>query len=446
MVAQSLFLGLGSNLGDRADNLRRAVRALEADGRIAVQQISPVYETAPWGKTDQPPFLNLCLEARSDLPPQSLLQEIKALERELGREPGERWGPRLIDIDILAYGDEVVQEESLTVPHPALADRPFVLAPLADIAPDWTHPVHGEKVSDMLARHDLAGVRRLPLPLLWGRRTYAMGILNVTPDSFSGDGLLAGEDTVAAAVRQAEAFVRDGADIIDIGGESTRPGSEPVTIEEELARLLPVLRAVRAQVRVPISVDTYRADVAAAALAEGADWVNDIWGLRMDKRMAGVVAEAGCPVVIMHNRSRPKSIEQEDRLGGRYLGAHYDDLLTDIGRELEEQVAWALAEGVRPKNIIIDPGIGFGKSISQHLQLIDQLDAFKALGYPILIGPSRKSFIGYTLNLPPEERLEGTAAVVAIGIDRGADIIRVHDVRAMVRVARMTDRIVRRGV
>lgn len=445
MVAQSLFLGLGSNLGDRADNLRRAVRALEAHGRIAVQQISPVYETAPWGKTDQPPFLNLCLEARSDLPPLSLLQEIKALERELGREPGERWGPRLIDIDILAYGDEVVQEESLTVPHPALADRPFVLAPLADIAPDWTHPVRGEKVSDMLARHELAGVRRLPLPLLWGRRTYVMGILNVTPDSFSGDGLLAGEDTVTAAVRQAEDFVRDGADIIDIGGESTRPGSEPVTIEEELARLLPVLRAVRARVRVPISVDTYRADVAAAALAEGADWVNDIWGLRMDKRMAGVVAEAGCPVVIMHNRSRPKSIEQEDRLGGRYLGVHYDDLLADIGRELEEQVAWALAEGVRPENIIIDPGIGFGKSISQQLQLIDQLDAFKALGYPILIGPSRKSFIGYTLNLPPEERLEGTAAVVAIGIDRGADIIRVHDVRAMVRVARMTDRIVRRA-
>src|SRR5690606_27759906 len=185
-------------------------------------------------------------------------------------------------------GDEVVQEESLTVPHPALADRPFVLAPLADIAPDWTHPVHGEKVSDMLARHDLAGVRRLPLPLLWGRRTYAMGILNVTPDSFSGDGLLAGEDTVAAAVRQAEAFVRDGADIIDIGGESTRPGSEPVTIEEELARLLPVLRAVRAQVRAPISVATSRADVAAAALAGGAGWVEDTWGPRLARRGAGV--------------------------------------------------------------------------------------------------------------------------------------------------------------
>lgn len=278
----------------------------------------------------------------------------------------------------------------------------------------------------------------------WGSRTYVMGVLNVTPDSFSGDGLLdVPDDVTELAVAQARQFVADGADILDIGGESTRPGSTPVSAAAELARVLPVIAAVRAGLEVTISVDTYRAEVAAAALAAGADWVNDVWGLRMDPEMAGVVARAGCPVVIMHNRSRPKNVAQEERLGGRYVGVAYENLLADVLRELEEGIGLALDAGIAPHHIIIDPGIGFGKTISQNVQLINELHRFKALGFPVLLGPSRKSFIGYTLDLPPAERVEGTAATVAIGIDRGADIVRVHDVRAMVRVARMTDRIVR---
>ncbi|MCA9940783.1 MAG: dihydropteroate synthase [Anaerolineales bacterium] len=278
----------------------------------------------------------------------------------------------------------------------------------------------------------------------WGSRTYVMGILNVTPDSFSGDGLLAEHGHVtAAAVAQARQFVADGADIVDIGGESTRPGSTPVSAAEEMARILPVIGAVRAALDVTISVDTYRAEVAEAALAAGADWVNDVWGLRMDPRMAEVVAAAGCPVVIMHNRGKPKDVAQETRLGGRYVGVAYDDLLADVTRELEAGIAVALEAGILPHHIIIDPGIGFGKTVAQNARLIHELGRIKALGYPVLLGPSRKSFIGYTLDLPPAERMEGTAATVAIGIDRGADIVRVHDVRAMVRVARMTDRIVR---
>ena len=279
----------------------------------------------------------------------------------------------------------------------------------------------------------------------WGRRTYVMGILNVTPDSFSGDGVLAGGDSVARAVAQVRAFAAAGADIIDIGGESTRPGSTPVELEEELARVLPVITAVRAAVDVTISVDTYRAAVAAAALDAGAAWVNDVWGLRMDPELAGLIARRGCPVVLMHNRSRPKDVAQAERLGGRYVGVEYADLLADVRRELQASIDLALAAGVRPEQIIIDPGIGFGKTVAQNLELIDRLDAFKALGYPLLLGPSRKSFIGYTLDLPPEERVEGTAAAVAVGIARGADIIRVHDVQAMARVARMTDAIVRRN-
>lgn len=277
----------------------------------------------------------------------------------------------------------------------------------------------------------------------WGERTYIMGIVNATPDSFSGDGVWQQSDGVAAAVAQAKRFVADGADILDIGAESTRPGSLPISAEEEIVRLLPVLRAIRAELDVPISVDSYRAEVAEVALQAGANWVNDVWGLRMDGQMAKVIAAAGCPVVIMHNRSRPKNVEQEERLGGRYVGMGYGDLVAEVYDELLDSVQIGLDAGIAPDQIIIDPGLGFGKTVYQNLQLLNQLDQFKRMGFPILIGSSRKSFIGYTLNLPPEERLEGTAATVAIGISRGADVVRVHDVRAMVRVGRMSDAIVR---
>ncbi|MCC6606831.1 MAG: dihydropteroate synthase [Anaerolineae bacterium] len=277
----------------------------------------------------------------------------------------------------------------------------------------------------------------------WGKRTYVMGILNVTPDSFSGDGILQRDDEIAAAVAQAQQFAADGADIIDIGGESTRPGSTPVTEAEELARVIPVIEAVRTAVSLPISVDTYRASVAEAALAAGANWINDVWGLRMDPRLAQVAAQAHCPVVLMHNRSKPKDVAQEERLGGRYVGVAYDDLIADIKRELGESIELARQAGVKEEHIILDPGVGFGKTVTQNLQLVNQLDQFKTMGYPILLGTSRKSFIGYTLDLPPEERLEGTAATVAIGIARGADIVRVHDVKPIVRLAKMTDAIIR---
>lgn len=277
----------------------------------------------------------------------------------------------------------------------------------------------------------------------WGERTYVMGIINVTPDSFSGDGLAVTRGWIKKVVSLAKQFSVDGADIIDIGGESSRPGSKPVTAEVEAARVIPAVGAVRQAVDLPISVDTYRSHVAERALAAGAEWINDIWGLRMDPDMAEVVARAGCGLVIMHNRSKPRQFGHDKQIGGSYSGAQYDDLIADIKRELLESVELALSAGVAKANIIVDPGIGFGKSVSQNIALLRRLDQFRILGYPVLIGPSRKSFIGHVLNLPPSERLEGTAATVAIGIDRGADIIRVHDVKAMVRVARMTDRIVR---
>ena len=278
----------------------------------------------------------------------------------------------------------------------------------------------------------------------WGSRTYVMGILNATPDSFSGDGLLSREDAVDAALRQAKSFLDAGVDILDIGGESTRPGARPVNAEEERERVIPILRAIhKAFPNAFLSVDTSKAEVAAVALDAGARMVNDVWGFRADARMAEVAAQREAFVVLMHNRSQPAHAEIRERLGGRYVGMEYENLLDDVRRELMESVALAHAAGVPDEKIILDPGVGFGKTVEQNLTLLNHLDEIKALGYPVLIGTSRKSFIGYTLDLPPEERLEGTAATVTLGIVRGADIVRVHDVEAMTRVARMTDALLR---
>ena len=283
-------------------------------------------------------------------------------------------------------------------------------------------------------------------PLVWGQRTYVMGILNVTPDSFSGDGLLQRQDLTAAALEQARAFAAAGADILDIGGESTRPGSQPVSVEEEMRRVVPVIEAlVQADLGLILSVDTYKAAVAEAALQAGAHWINDVWGLRADPQLAQVAARRQAPVILMHNRSKPANAELQDRLGGRYVGMQYDDLLGDVRRELLESVALARAAGIPDSHILLDPGIGFGKTVAQNLELLDRLGEIRALGFPVLLGPSRKSFIGYTLDVPPDQREEGTAAAVAVGIVRGADIVRVHDVARMVRVVRMTDAIVRRA-
>ena len=285
-----------------------------------------------------------------------------------------------------------------------------------------------------------------PLPLPWGTRTFIMGIINVTPDSFSGDGLMRGDDIAQAAVTQAELFLRQGADILDIGGESTRPGARPVSAEEEADRVLPVIKAVLAAFpEVRISIDSYKPSVARKALEAGASWVNDIWGLRANPELGDVAAEFHAPVILMHNRLKPGSAELEARLGGRYVGTKYDDLIEDIRQDLLGSVSLAHKKNIPDENIILDPGIGFGKTVPQNLELLDRLDEIKSLGYPLLVGPSRKSFIGYTLDLPPDERVEGTAAAVALSIDRGADIVRVHDVGVMSRIARMSDAVVRRG-
>ena len=281
----------------------------------------------------------------------------------------------------------------------------------------------------------------------WGKRTYVMGIMNITPDSFSGDGVLAKVDPMSSTVVQARQFIQNGADILDIGAESSRPGSDTISAEVEIGRMLPVLDAFRkdkSTAQAVLSIDTYKADTASICLEYGADWINDIWGLRADPEIASVIAEHQAVAVIMHNRSKPKDVENLGNLGRSYAAAVYEDIIDDIKASLDESITIAKKAGIPDSHIILDPGIGFGKSVADNLAIINRLDEFKSMGFPLLIGPSRKSFIGQTLDLPVEEREEGTAAAVAIGIARGADIIRVHDVLKMTRVARMSDAIINR--
>ena len=257
-----------------------------------------------------------------------------------------------------------------------------------------------------------------------------MGILNITNDSFSDGGKYYEPEL---AIRRGIEIEAEGADLIDVGAESTRPGSEPVSLKEELRRLLPVVDGLLNNVQLPISIDTYKARVAEEVLQRGVHLINDISGLRFDPEMKNVVAKYQAPVVISHIKGTPKDMQQNP---------HYTNLVGEIYDYLSNSVTLAIEAGVAPQNIVVDPGIGFGKRLGDNYEILRRLNEFSELGYPLLIGPSRKSFIGKVLNAEPDQRLEGTAAAVALGIQNGANIVRVHDVKEMMRVCRIADLIV----
>ena len=264
----------------------------------------------------------------------------------------------------------------------------------------------------------------------WGSKTYIMGVINITPDSFSGDGLI---NNIDAIVERAILFQKVGADVIDIGGESTRPSTiysevRDITWEEEVDRVIPIIEELIKVITIPLSIDTSKAKVAQNALDAGAHMVNDVWGLQKDPDMLNVVVKEQCPVVIMHNKER---------------SCYSSDLVRDIVSYLNHVTENLISKGVQRDNIIIDPGIGFGKQFQHNIEILRRLREFKSLYLPILVGTSRKSFIGHILDLPVDKRLEGTAATVALAIANGTDIVRVHDVEEIVRVARVSDMIIR---
>ena len=265
----------------------------------------------------------------------------------------------------------------------------------------------------------------------FGSRTYIMGILNLTPDSFSGDGIYS---DLGRAVKQAERMVAEGADIIDVGGESTRPGSIPVPEAEEIKRVVPIVERLAKSIKVPISIDTRKAGVARAAMERGVSIINDITGLDSDEGMRAVAAEYNATVIIMHIKGEPQTMQQ---------GPAYDSVVDEIVERLQHLIKTAEQSGIKKENIIVDPGIGFGKTFEHNLEILNNLGRFKALGRPVLVGPSRKYFIGNILGVEPDKRIFGTMAAIAIAIKNGADIVRVHDVREAKDVARVSDAITR---
>ncbi|CAI5723595.1 unnamed protein product [Hyaloperonospora brassicae] len=440
-----VYAALGTNLGDKVLNLEHALAMLSREVG-PLQATSRLYSTAPQYVENQPGFLNLVATFQTDLSPPQLLKTFKSIEREVGRTPSLRWGPRLIDVDILFYEDlelkAQTEEGPLIIPHERIAERDFVLAPMCDLAPDWLHPVLQVSMQDLYdklraseQRH-VAPTSMLPVikraPWSLGSKTFVMGIVNVTPDSFS-DG--AEMETVATAVQKALEMERAGVDIIDIGGESSRPGADVVTEEEELKRVLPVIRGIREKSDIAISIDTTKAEIARQAIHGGANVVNDISAGLKDDAMLAVVAKLRVPIVLMHMRGTPQTMT---------CLKEYDDVVAEVAEVLCARLAAAEAAGIFRWNVILDPGIGFAKGRVLNLRLLRKLAKIKQMcrGSPFLVGSSRKGFIGEICGRPePKDRVYGTAATCCAAIEQGADILRVHDGAEMVDVAKMSDAI-----
>jgi dihydropteroate synthase/2-amino-4-hydroxy-6-hydroxymethyldihydropteridine diphosphokinase len=481
---------VGSNLGDRYQNIASALEMLcdpewqPEEGvfeTVHLVKTSYLHETAPMYMVNQPAFLNGAVQIATDLSPRALLRRIKRVETKLGRDlKAVRNGPRPVDLDIIMYEERndalnlvplVLDTPELTIPHAGMSEREFVLKPLCELlSPDAVHPVLSTTIHDLLDRikrqeyeirdkdtnDKSASVRVLPLPRgrwLHFNETMIMGILNVTPDSFSDGGNLKG--SVDMAVKAAMQMVEDGADIIDIGGESTRPGAEEVRVEEEMLRTIPVIREIRTgQVfkdrkvsDIPISIDTRHAEVARAAVEAGADIVNDVSGGTFDSKMLETVAELRVPIVLMHSRGTPETMQGL---------TEYDSVVGDVARELLERSRCAEYAGIPRWNQVLDPGIGFAKDLKGNLILLRHMSTLRSLlgDAPILLGTSRKRFIAtianhYLHDKSPEKRDYGTVAscIAALCLEgdtsAGCNILRVHNVQGMKQAAMVMDAVKR---
>jgi 2-amino-4-hydroxy-6-hydroxymethyldihydropteridine diphosphokinase / dihydropteroate synthase len=410
-----VYLGLGSNLGDCRDHLARALERLAAHG-VRVVRVSPVVESPAMLPDDAPvdwnrPFLNLVAHCRTDASPADVLDGLKSIERELGRVDRGRWAPRPIDIDLLLYGRETVATDRLRVPHPGIAERAFVLTPLAALEPRLAIPGLGART---VLEHARAGSHHLPL---W------MGIVNLTPDSFSDGGEL-GDD--ASAEARAAKLAADGAELVDLGAESTRPGATPLAPDEEWARLEPVLgrlvdRYRGALLRPRVSVDTYHAETARRALALGADIVNDVSGLTAPA-MIELAAASGADFVAMHNLGLPAD-------KARVLPADQDPTAA-VEQWLEQRIGEWERAGLDLARVVFDPGIGFGKNALQSLRLLRNVERFHRFGLRLLVGHSRKSFMHRVAAAGRDDRDLFTIGASLNLCRAGVDILRVHNVAA----------------
>ncbi|KAK4777843.1 hypothetical protein SAY87_018030 [Trapa incisa] len=463
---QEVVIALGSNVGDRLSNFNEALRLMKKSG-IQIIRHGCLYETAPAYVTDQPQFLNSAVRGVTSLGPHELLQQLKNIEKDMGRTAGIRYGPRPIDMDILFYGKFMIRSDTLTVPHERLWERPFVMAPLIDllgleIDNDTVASWHALSVNScglyeswkklggelLIGKEGLKRVLPVGNRLWdWSKQTSIMGILNLTPDSFSDGGI---HQSVNSAVSHVRSMIMEGADIIDLGAQSTRPSATLISPQEELSRLLPVLEAVLAMPEMEgklISVDTFYSDVAREAVKKGAHLVNDVSAGKLDSEMFKVVAELEVPYIAMHMRGDPSTMQNKENV-------QYKNVCKEIASELYSRVNEAETSGIPAWRMIIDPGIGFSKTTDHNVDILAGLPAIRdelaknslAVAHaPLLIGPSRKKFLGEICQRPVAlERDPATVASVTAGILGGANIIRVHNVRDNRDAMKICDAILKR--
>lgn len=464
---QEVVIAIGSNVGDRLCNFNEALQLMKKLG-VNITRHGCLYETEPAYVTDQPRFLNSAVRGVTKLGPHELLGMLKKIEKDMGRTNGIRYGPRPIDLDILFYGRFSIQSDILTVPHERIWERPFVVAPLLDLLGSsvesdtvacW-HSLSKQpnglfETWEKLGGESLIGKggmkRVLPIGNClwdWSLKTSVMGILNLTPDSFSDGGKF---QSVEAAVSQVRSMISEGADMIDIGAQSTRPMATKISAEKELERLIPVLEAVLAMPEMEgklISVDTFYSKVASEAVSKGAHIVNDVSAGQLDPDMYKVVAGLKVPYVAMHMRGDPSTMQNEENL-------QYNDVCKQVASELYSKVRDAELSGIPAWRIIIDPGIGFSKKTEHNLDILLGLSTIRkdiakkslaASHAPILIGPSRKRFLGEICNRPSAvERDPATIASITAGVLGGANIVRVHNLRDNLDAVKLCDSMLTRG-
>lgn len=424
-----LILCLGTNLGDSLNNIRSALQLLQKSQRIAPTQISPLYTSSALLPAYAPvawnrPYLNIAVACETDLSPLEVLKLIKQIEQQLGREESQRWAPRVMDIDILAWDNIVIDQAALKIPHAELLSRPFALWPLLDLWPDWQHPT--VEITDILQRWgsrftgDQApcGTKQLPHRL---EGSALVGILNITPDSFSDGGKFI---SIPNALAQAEKLVREGAEVLDIGAESTRPGATPVLPETEWALLEPILTGLKERwkqwaFKPKLSIDTRHHWVAERAMNSGIDWINDVSGF-VDPSMRALAAGSQVKCVVMHNLGVPAQ--------KNVVLASHPNICDQIVDWTEQRFNQLLDAGIDANQLMFDIGIGFGKTSQQSRFLLQNIHRFRRLNCPLLVGHSRKSFLNLITEKPFPERDFETAIVSYQLAVQGVDYLRVHNV------------------
>lgn len=410
MIIIALGANLPSQFGSPRATLKHAIREIAKHG-ICVLYQSPIYLTAPVPLSDQPWYHNAVIGVSTDKSPVQLMQILQTIEKNFGRVRTERNAPRVIDLDIVAYHDVVMDGENLIIPHPRAHERAFVLYPLRDIAPHWIHPVSRKPISDVIeALPKNQDIQKEYLPLI-------MGVVNVTPDSFSDGGQF---DTCDKAIAHAYQLIEEGADIIDIGGESTRPNAPIISPSDEQRRILPVIEALK-NAGALLSVDTRNASTMKLALDAGAGLVNDVTALTYDKDALSVIANSDCRVCLMHMQGTPQTMQ---------IKPTYDDVVKDVYDYLDDRIRVCVEARISKERLMIDVGIGFGKTVQHNIDLFQNLTRFHDLGVDVLLGASRKSFIEKICErpIPAQDRLAGSLAGIAVACNAKIDIVRVHDV------------------